>query len=132
MAAAGAAAEAGTGAMRAAAEEQWRVSRRDPRLERLALSLREAAVRDSRVDAILERLRQCRAKLRRLDAELLRSVVDDRLALLFGGRQPAGRERAAGADEEEAGRDADHELACRIHVHARSESNSPKSGIRGC
>ena len=90
-------------AVSAAAEEQRVVVRVDSLLQLVSLLLRETAIVESLVDAILQRLLQRIRQLRRLDAELRGGVVDDGLALLVG-REDAGRgdraRRSESGDEE--------------------------------
>ena len=66
------------------ATKHGEVARLDPLLHGVALRLRDAPCRDRCVDAVGERRLQRVAELRRRDPELLRGVVDDRLALCAG------------------------------------------------
>ena len=82
-------------------EDERCVSRVDALLERVGLLLRETAVLDSLIDAVLERLLERVRELARLDAELLRGVVDNRLALLLRGpRLGCGDSRSSSGDGE--------------------------------
>jgi hypothetical protein len=69
---------------------------RDPRLQLVALGLGELPGRDGCVDAIGERVPQRRLEVRGVDAELLRRVRDDRVALRFR-REPVGRDGGTAA-----------------------------------
>ena len=64
-----------------AAEEERRISGLDPRFELRALFLGEPAGSDRLLNAVLQALLERFLERARLDAELRRSVVDDRLAL---------------------------------------------------
>src|SRR4029079_17966612 len=101
-------------AAEAGSDEEREVARLDPLLHRRALLLGQAARLDRLVDAVLEGLLERGIQLRRVDAELLRRVVDDRLALVVR-RQPVGGEGAAGAHHGQGGGGACCELRALLH-----------------
>ena len=76
----------------------------DPLLQLVALGLGDPAGRDRSVDLVLERLLERAAELLRLHAELLRGIVDNRLALRAGGRAEL---RGGDAGARAADRDCD-------------------------
>src|SRR5436853_556766 len=77
------------------AGEERHVARFDPLLDLIGLRLRQPAGRRGCVDAVFERLLQRRTQVVRLNAELLRRVVDDRLVLLLRRREMRRGERSA-------------------------------------
>src|SRR5439155_20853613 len=76
--------------------EQREIAGLNPLLQLVAFRLRQATCCDRGVDPIRKRLLECIAELARRDAELGRSVVDDRLALLARRVALGGRDRDAG------------------------------------
>ena len=111
------------------AEKERIVARVEALLERIAFGFGDPARRDCRVDAVAERFLQCVAELARRDAELLRSVVDDRLVLLpWGGVGGGDRNAASGRREQRRG-ESEHELV--VSCHAPSVAVGPKNPLRG-
>ena len=85
----------------AAAAEEREVAGGDPRLQLVALLLRDRPGSDGRIDAVCERLLERVAQLGR-SRRVLRRVVDHRLALGFGRELRRGDCRSAARDREAA------------------------------
>src|SRR5205085_2601990 len=82
----------------------------------LLLRLGEPPGGDGGVDPVLERLLQRRAERARRDAELLRRVVHDRLAVARRA-EAVGRERGAAAGDRRGGRHTGADLQLELPVH---------------
>ena len=100
----------------ATAEEERHVAGVDPLLDPVALRLRQPACLDGRVDAVLQGLLQRGGQRARLDAELLRSVVQDGLAFLPGREHPGGRDGGARAGDDQERHGAGDQEASAAHV----------------
>src|SRR5205085_4178414 len=91
-------------------------ARLDALLELVALRLRQLPGRDRGVDPVLERLLQRRAERARRDAELLRRVVHDRLAVARRA-EAVGRDRGSAAGDRRRGRHTGADLQLELPVH---------------
>ena len=106
--------------------EEWHVAGLDPRLELVALRLRDLARRDGCVYPVLERLLEGVAQGSGRNAELLRGIVDDRLALLLRRAELVGSDRAAPTGDRRGGDTARDELPLQPSIHC------PKRTTRAC
>jgi hypothetical protein len=115
--AAGAVAEAAVMTAAPAGREEREVARLDPRLQLVALLLRQPPRSHGRVDAIRERLLQCARELCGLHAELLGRVVQHRLAVLRRRSGLRRRDRRPAAGDRQTGDRARDDLPLQpVHV----------------
>jgi hypothetical protein len=113
-------------AVPAAEPEQRQPAGRDFGLQMIGLGLGDLAGGERRVDLVLECLLQRRRELVRRDAELLRGVRHDRVALLLRGRLRR-RHGRAGADREPRRCDGRGDPMC-----PASEHGVPPCGRLNC
>src|SRR5262249_46246072 len=102
----------------------------DPRLELVALRLRQVTARDGCVDAIHQCLLQRIAEGRRRHAELLRRVVHNSLAFLARGSELRRTDGDTSACDRERRACCDDQLPPTAYVHEeRSFRVSPNDSI---